>query len=390
MDSFSTQTPNNPVINIDSSPANTPNNRDIHIYYSPTPPPNTPHIINIDSSPSTPVTPSTPTDIEARFYTSPSTTTNRTSKPPTNKNRLSNIFLPTFQPKTSPPSPHLSAQEIPPYDPTTKYIFPPSSSLALEHRHHPLLATSSDIPEPDPQIDYYALQTLLGCLGNLLNKRDHKRYDYLIDARKGYYKAASGLLQVHNVLLDAKMWGDSLHRDIEAIKNEMVSLGGGKGWKINGKGEEKRLAILRKEWRENIRWLRKNELEVRELVMKMENSYRVNGAATQMFSATKEDYIKTDLQPMLAYWRQAFGHKFGEGGRKVGEVGSGAGKLFFCWLVSCESGFTDNGRCDVGVSMVRCGNDESMGSTSHASSTEDPCPGCVAAEARETVMDTSA
>ncbi|KAI9797646.1 MAG: hypothetical protein M1835_007394 [Candelina submexicana] len=316
-------------------------------------------------NPSTPtIPPPAPSTIDAKLYADhhPSPTT--TTPPPAHRNRLSTLYLPTFQPTTHPPSPPLRPLLPKPIHPH-KRTYPPSTNLPPTYPSQPHLLSPTETTEPDPQIDYFTLQTLLGTLSKVLSKHDCKRYDYLMDARRGWVNAEGRLLAQGNKLRDARAWEEVLRREREGIVKEVEVLGGGGGGKISeGEVEGKRrgrLAVLKSEWRANVEYGVKNEGEIRRLVEELENAFRVRAVATQIFGRAKEEYIKSDMEPMKRFWRQGFGHQFGRAGMKKVD----------------------------GATAAR-GSDQSVESTPHTSSTEDPCPGCVAAEAREAVMDTGA
>ncbi|KAI9706355.1 MAG: hypothetical protein M1836_003360 [Candelina mexicana] len=287
----------------------------------------------MDSTTTNPSTPTTtpPLSIQdVKFYIDP-TTPSPTTPSPLRRNRLSTLYLPTFHPTTSPPSPPLHPLTPKPIQPN-KRTYPPSTGLPTTYHPQACLIASSETTEPDPQIDYFTLQTLLGTLSKVLSKHDCKRYDYLMDARKGWLNAESRLLQQTNKLQDAKAWDEVLQREREGIVQEVKVLGGGRGWKIAGVGEGGgggRLAVLRREWRANVEYGVKNEREVRRLVGELENAFRVRAVATQIFGRAKEEYIKSDMEPMKRFWRHGFGHQFGQAGaKKVDEAGSGGGEFF--------------------------------------------------------------
>ncbi len=347
---------------------------------------------NVVDPPSTPGTPSTPDNIELRFYVSPSPEP-RDRSDFRRKNRLSTLFLPPFEPQTEPPSPPMRAIPLKPY-PKKKIPHVPSTGLPLGlHRSQQLALTSGDIPEPDPQIDYFGLQTLVGSLGKLLGKRDHKRYDYLMDARKGYYSSESHVLSANNLLIDAKAWGECLRNELEELKQEFRAINAKGGLKYRGKGEHPRSMELRREWQRVVEWVAKNEVQMGELAEQLENAIRIKGTCTEIFRKTKEVYIESDMEPMMVYWREAFAHKFVQAaGAREDEKGDVAGKLSpFLVKFSDMNDLTDGiGGCDSGILAHARENWESHRSTPHSSSTEDPCPECLAAEDGDTLFGGSA
>ena len=177
------------------------------------------------------------------------------------------------------------------------HIVPMSIMLGRDSSPSALEASFASI-EPLPHIDYHLIHTLLNfCCGGRANKREMKRYDYLIDARKSYFQSHRLFTRAFNGLQDAYAYGLQLeHKKMKLEKS--------------GSGKVKDLEIVASQ-------IQKNYMDLNYRLGEALERQRRRQQLTAWFSTMKNDFIKSEM-PRLSYvGKQIYRRNMHQEGRTV-------------------------------------------------------------------------
>ncbi|KAL9035481.1 MAG: hypothetical protein Q9214_006562, partial [Letrouitia sp. 1 TL-2023] len=135
-------------------------------------------------------------------------------------------------------------------------------------------------PEPEPQLDYYWLNSLISVCRNVLHDRDIKCADYVAQARQHYYYCHEKFHFHYRELQDCLTYSYLLDRQ----KKKLLA---------SGSPDEAKL-------KEIDRQHTLNDNDMFPLKIKLEQCAKNRNKATAWFSKTKADFMKTEM-PRLVY-----------------------------------------------------------------------------------------
>lgn len=165
-------------------------------------------------------------------------------------------------------------------------------AIMLAHEDASGIANVNASAEPLPDIDYHLVYTLIALAGRL-DKRELKPFDYLIDARKSYYRSHAYFQAAFVCLQDAQAYGQLLEQ-----KHLMLEKSGSAA-ATPGSTAAKELENTETALRNNYRTM---YLCLGEVESRRKRRERI----TTWFSTMKHFFIKTQMPRLIYVGKKAF------------------------------------------------------------------------------------
>lgn len=188
--------------------------------------------------------------------------------------------------------------------------FTAKMAIMLAHEDASGLANEPSSTEPLPHIDYHLVYTLISLAGRL-DKRELKPFDYLIDARKCYYRSHSYFRAAFVCLQDTRAYGLLLER--ENVK--LAKLG----------------STAAKELETNEIALRKNYRDLCRCLGEVESRRKNRERTTTWFSKMKYVFVNTQMARLVYVGKKAFQRAMILQGRLSFLIGN-------CWWTNAVQG----------------------------------------------------
>lgn len=173
-------------------------------------------------------------------------------------------------------------------DPSVEFAHIVQTSILLGQDGSPAAPeVNYHIIEPLPHVDYHLIYVLLNlCYGGKMNKREVKRYDYLIDARKHYYRSHYLFMLAFSNLQDAHAYG--LQLDHEKTKLEE-----------SGSGTAEDLETIATA-------MQSNYMDLNYCLGELVERRRRRLHVTTWFSSMKYDFIRSEMSRLTFVGKQAY------------------------------------------------------------------------------------
>lgn len=147
---------------------------------------------------------------------------------------------------------------------------------------------NSERVEPLPHIDYNLLYNLISLRRGAGDRREWKRYDYLVQARKAYYRIHGEFQMAFHAFQDAHAYDIILNR--EKAKLEVLGTATAKQLEHNETERQKNLHDLKYRYK------------------KMTMARKRRDEITFEFSKMKMVFVKTEMPWLLQYAKNAYAH----------------------------------------------------------------------------------
>ena len=198
--------------------------------------------------------------------------------------------------------------------------------------------------EPDPQIDFVTLHTLIGLCQNHVTKREKKVFEYVADCRKAYFVVHAKFQDYHRGLTDLRAYAQILDEQ----RAQLLTADPADGVKLA----------------ENLRQRKMNDMEVRKQMAKVWDMDQKRRSVTTWYSSSKAQLLKMEVPRMMLLGKQAFEYAMAREGTFTSaitfwllEIIQCDGKLMRFFNVATRSSLTTNGIAGLGLTEAwRLGN----------------------------------